>query len=429
VKSNETTVLGRLGSRLKEVLSRGSFGATASSDAHVVFETADLALEDVWKLYERDSTCKSSVDLLAAGTVGMGFYTTVNENYEGADEAKAAVDGFCEDVNLDSLLNDMARRLIACGNDFWLKLTPDRLTDVARLPLDAVEKVALEKIEGFEIPLRAKGYVLKGTFCENRGLGENARTLKPEAVIHWRLNSKHNGGLGVGLLQVLLHTLTVSGSKRESYVWMKAKIERIMPRIFEKYAGPDVLAVLENAKDETIRQFQNAIKSRPEEGAWLFYYGKGAKGEVFPVTIDPRARFEYYIDHIVNQFYLGVETPLPRLFSTPGFTEASARAALDLQDILIKPIQRYIKRQVERDIFDVVLAQAGFDPVKARVRLNWGSPEVPEVVMADVLKAAELRLIRQEEFRKNAVKFGWELWEQQPQEAETGASGSGREAS
>jgi hypothetical protein len=61
--------------------------------------------------------------------------------------------------------------------------------------------------------------------------------------------------------------------------------------------------------------------------------------------------FTYYIDHMVNQFYLGCETPLPRLFSTPGFTEASARAALELQDILIDPIQRMIKRRVEREIF------------------------------------------------------------------------------
>jgi hypothetical protein len=396
----------------------------------VVFETADIPLGDVWKLYERDSTCKSSVDLLAAAAVGIGFYTTVDEKYERAEEAKATVDKFCEDVNLDSLLNDMSRRLIACGNDFWLKLTPDHLTSVVRLPVDAIEKVLLEKLEGFEVPLQARGYVLKGSYCGNRGLGEASRTLKPEAVIHWRLNSEYNGGLGVGLLQVLLHTLTISGDKRESYAWMKAKIERIMPRIFEKYAGPDVLAVLENAKEETIRQFQSAIKSRPEEGAWLFYYGKGAKGEVFPVTIDPRARFEYYIDHIVNQFYLGVETPLPRLFSTPGFTEASANASLQLQDLIVKPVQRYIKRQVERDIFNVVLAQAGFEPAKAHVRLNWGSPEVPEVVMADILKAAELGLIRREEFRKNAVKFGWELWEQQPEEAETevNASGSGKEA-
>ena len=140
-----------------------------------------------------------------------------------------------------------------------------------------------------------------------------------------------------------------------------------------------------------------------------------------PVTIDPRAQgFVYYIDHIVNQFYLGCETPLPRLFSAPGFTEAS-RAALDLQDMLIKPVQRYVKRRVERDIFVPILVQAGFDPVKAKVRLNWGSPESPEINVADMLRAAELRLIRPEEFRKNAVKFGWELSE--PKEKNGGRGG------
>jgi hypothetical protein len=217
--------------------------------------------------------------------------------------------------------------------------------------------------------------------------------------------------LGTGLLQVLLHTLTIGKDMRPSYAWMKAKIEKIMPKIFEKYAGPDVLAILENAKDEVIQKFERTIKNRPEEGAWLFYGGKGAKGEVYPITIDPRARFEYYIDHIINQFYLGVETPLPRLFSTPGFTEASSKAALELQEMLIRPFQRDFKRTVESEIFDAVIAKNGFDFEKAKVRLNWGSQETPKLDVADMLRAAELGLIRPEEFRKNAVKFGWELSE------------------
>jgi len=190
---------------------------------------------------------------------------------------------------------------------------------------------------------------------------------------------------------------------------LKAKIERIMPKIFEKYAGPDVLAMLEGVDEATVKSFEQAIKNRDEEGAWLFY---NKKIDLKPVTIDPRAQgFVYYIDHIINQFYLGLETPLPRLFSTPGFTEASARAALDLQDMLIKPVQRYIKRQVERKLFLPIITQAGLDPTKAKVRLNYGSPETPEMNSADFIKAAEAGLIRQEEFRKNAVKFGWELWD------------------
>ncbi len=402
--------------KIREVLSYAPASGVASPKGRVFFDTSCIPLADVMKLYERDPTCKASVDLLAASTVGMGFYTTVDEKYEKASEAKAAVDVFCEDVNLDGLLNDMAKPLIGCGNDFWLKLTPEKLIDAVRMPIDAVQRIGLSSVPDLKIPYKVTGYQLKSTYSGSAG-----NELKPEAVIHWHLSSDVPSGFGVGLLQVLLHTLSNDSDKRPAYSWMKAKIERIMPRIFEKYAGPDVLAYLEKADATTIKQFEVAIKNRPEEGAWLFY---NKPCEVKPVTIDPRAQgFVYYIDHIVNQFYLGCETPLPRLFSTPGFTEASARAALDLQDMLIKPVQRYIKRQVEREIFAVIVAQSGYDADKAKVRLNFGSPETPELVPADLIRATELKFIRAEEFRKNAVKFGWELWDAQPQGSTNGADG------
>jgi hypothetical protein len=393
--------------KLREVLSRAPVFGSASPQAQVIFDTAEIELKDVWELYKRDPTCRSSVNLLAASAVGIGFYTTcaAEEDYADAEKAKEAVDRFNKNVGgagLDRMLNNMAKRVIACGNDFWLKVSS---TELVPLPIDAVEKIEIEfaQQEGVKVPFRVSGYKLRAKY--GRG------TLKPEAVIHWKLEDDEPFGFGIGLLQTLLHTLTIGGNRRPAYAWMKAKIEKIMPKIFEKYAGPDVLAILENAKDEVIQKFERTIKNRPEEGAWLFYGGKGAKGEVYPVTIDPRARFEYYIDHIINQFYLGVETPLPRLFSTPGFTEASSKAALELQEMLIRPFQRDFKRTVESEIFDAVIAKNGFDFEKAKVRLNWGSQETPKLDVADMLRAAELGLIRPEEFRKNAVKFGWELSE------------------
>jgi hypothetical protein len=395
--------------KIREVLSYAPASGVASPNGRVFFDTSCIPLAEVMKLYDRDPTCKSSVDLLAASTVGMGFYTTADTKYDKASEAKMAVDRFCEDINLDGLLNEMAKPLIGCGNDFWLKLTPQKLTDTIRMPEDAVQRIGLSSVPDLKLPYKVTGYQLRSTYS-----GDAGSELKPEAVIHWRLGGDIQSGYGTGLLQVLLHTLTIENDKRPAYAWMKAKIEKLMPKIFEKYAGPDVLASVPDAKEPTIKQFESAIKNRSEEGTWLFYSGK-TPAKLDPVTIDPRARFEYYIDHMVNQFYLGCETPLPRLFSTPGFTEASANAALDLQDMLVKPIQRYVKRQVEREIFAVVVAQSGFDAVKAKVRLNFGSPETPELNPADLIKAAELGLIRAEEFRKNAVKFGWELWDAQPQ--------------
>ena len=160
----------------------------SASPSNVVFyETSDIPLADIMQLYYRDPTCKSSVDLLAASTVGMGFYTTVDEKYDKAAEAKAAVDKFCEDVNLDTLLNDMAKPLIACGNDFWLKLSPSRLSDLLRLPIDAVWHVELDNVDGFRIPHHATSYRLRALYAPAMA-DQKGQVLDLDAVIHWQLN-------------------------------------------------------------------------------------------------------------------------------------------------------------------------------------------------------------------------------------------------
>ena len=102
---------------------------------------------------------------------------------------------------------------------------------------------------------------------------------------------------------------------------------------------------------------------------------------------------------------------MPRLFTTPGFTEASARAALEAAERKTMCLQRFIKRTVERELWYPVLREAGYRPLEAGVRLNWGQPEVPELRVEDMLKAWETGAIRSDELRKMLVKSGWELTE------------------
>lgn len=248
--------------QLSEALTQKKQSGYAFPQQATVYETPSIPLAEVMALYERDPTCKASVDLLAASAVGAGFYTTVNENYEKAKKAKQSIDQFNETVNLDALLCDMARALIACGNDFWLKLTPERLTDLRRVPVDAVERIEQsfigEKSSTLRIPYKVESYKLRQTY--------GGDTLTAEAVAHWKINCLNLSGYGTGVLQVLLHSLVLQSDKRPAFAWMKAKIERIMPKIFEKYAGPDVLALLERADEATIRSFERAIRNRGEEG-------------------------------------------------------------------------------------------------------------------------------------------------------------------
>jgi len=205
-----------------------------------------------------------------------------------------------------------------------------------------------------------------------------------------------------------------------SFLEMKARIEKVMPEIFEKYAGPDELWVFAGASDEKLAEYQRLIKSKPKAGA-RFAYNK-AEADIKTVAVDPRARYEAYVDHILNQVYLGGQTPIPKLLTTPGFTEASANAAIEVAERHVMALQRFIKRIVEREIFAPVIKQAGLDPKEAGCRLNWGMPETPEIELEDVVRLAEIsattrvQYVRPEEVRKVLVKMGFELTESEETE-------------
>jgi len=198
------------------------------------------------------------------------------------------------------------------------------------------------------------------------------------------------------------------------FLEMKARIERVMPEIFEKYAGPDELWLFPGVSPDKLAEFQRLVKAKPKAGA-RFVCDK-ADADVKTVAVDPRARYEAYVEHVLNQVYLGGQTPLPRLFSTPGFTEASARAALEIAERKVMALQRFIARIVEREVFKPMVIQNGLDPEKAKVRLRWGLPEKPEIRLADIARFVELGVVRVDEARRMLTKVGYELLEEKAEQ-------------
>lgn len=366
-------------------------------------ETRTVTFNDIITAYSRDPSCKAFVDFLADQAVGAGFYTTVNEEYARAKEAKQVIDSFSETVNLDELLQIATREIVASGNSFWLKTEPEHLENLKILPLT-----------GFDNPTAIKRNQYGAVTGYNYSYGDVKTSFKPEKIIHFRWNPTNFSAYGTGALQVLLTELSFNGETRISFLEMKARIEKIMPEIFEKYAGPDELWIFAGASDEKLAEYQKLIKTKPKAGA-RFVYNK-PEADIKTVTVDPKARYEAYIDHILNQVYLGGQTPLPKLFTTPGFTEASARAALEIAERKVMALQRFIKRTCEREIFNPLIQQADLNPAKANCRLNWGT-EKPEVKLEDLIRLAEISAtsetsyVRPEEVRKNLVKAGFELWE------------------
>ena len=358
-------------------------------------EAPSITFDDYLNAYLKDPSCKAFVDFLADQLVGMGFYTTVNNDYALAEEAKQVANRFCEKVNLDGLLQIGAREIVMCGNSFWEKVEPDSLEELRILPLTSIQRIKRD-VHG-----NVEGYVQSASY--------GGKTLDPERIVHFRWNPVNGEAFGTGVLRPLLEEMKLKGETRMSFLEMKARIERMLPEIFEKYAGPDELWIFRDVPDDRLTEYRNLIRNKPKAGA-RFVYNKEA--DVKTVQIDPRTQFQAYLEHVLGQVNMGGQSPVSSLMVSPNYlTKASSEAAMELVERKVLSGQRYIKRIIEREIFKPILEQAGHNPVEAGVRLNWGIPEKPDIVVTDLLRAAELGLIRADEFRKIMKDLGWKLTE------------------
>jgi len=351
-------------------------------------ESPPVSFQKLLEIYMRDPAARAAVDFLADQTVGVGFYTTAR-----ISKAKDVVDEFNESVNLDGLLFQTVREIIAFGNCFWEKIEPEKLETLEILPITSIEKIQRNEygvVEGYKQTLRYGG-----------------NTLPPNRIIHFRWNPINSEAFGTGILRTIAENMPLENNEnRPSLSAMKATMEKCMIDIFQKYAGPTEVWKFPGLPEEKASEYASMLKSMPKEGARFVV---NMPAEVQVVSVDPRSRFEAYVEHVWNQYILGLQTPLPKLFTTPGFTEASARAAVEVAERKITALQRFIKRVIEREVFATIVLQAGIDPKEADCRLNWGVPQKPRFQVADALKAYEVGVIRVDELRKMLVEAGWAL--------------------
>ena len=373
-------------------LVRGSEATIVPAWQSRVGEKPVVSFEAQVSVYLGDTMARSAVDFLAEQITGPGFYTTAEE-----PKAKVVVDDFCASVNLDELLLSTAREVVAYGNSFWERITPVRLENLKLLPITSIERVE-RTAEGV-----VQGY--RQTQAYEGGL------LRSGQVIHWRWNAVNAEALGSGLIRSLCEGLqTSTGEVRPAVADMKARMEKAMLDQFEKFSGPTELWTFKGLTKDDLQAYANVLKRIPSKGARLAY---NDEAEIKQAVVPMSRGWESHIEAITNGFLLGLETPIPRLFTTPGFTEASARAALEAAERKVMSLQRFIKRTIEREVFNPVVEQAGYNPSEAKVKLNWGIPSEPELVTSDVLKAFELGVLSRDEVRKILIGVGWKLMESQ----------------
>ena len=358
--------------------------------------TPEISFDQMWEIYLAQPAAKAAIDFRADQIVGAGFFTTMNEDYSekrGGKTAKEFIDEFCEKVGLDQLLQVAARNLVAFGNEFWWIRLEE--AEVASIPLFKVQKISFS--EGVPATLQLSWDV-------------KPRQIGMEEIVWMKTPPYDKNGFGTGIMQTLCRSLKLGDETvRPSFSEIIGRIQNSIMSQFEKFGGPNELWIFPGVNKTDLEAYYARIKNIPSSGSRFVTNVEDARVQLL---VPERARsFDYYIETLMNEFYLGLSTPLPKLFTAPGFTEASANVAVKVDEKRVMALQRLLKRTVERELFIPVLAKAGFNPAKAKVRLNWGVPEKPEYTISDVLKAYEDGAISRFEVRKILKNLGWPLEE------------------
>jgi hypothetical protein len=365
-------------------------------------EVAPLSLTIYLEAYLKDPSIAAAVDYLAEEAVGAGFFTT-----SPSQRARTLADDFNDEVGMDELLMQGAKECVFGGNSFWEKTRDDdsTLVGLKLLPIQSIRRIRREPFSG------------RPLWYEQRFGGQSA-VLDPKDIVHFRYNPQGGEAFGSPVIRSLLESYVVDERyTREPFLKIKARMETAMARIFKRYAAPKRMWVFPGVSDEKRDEYKQSIEQSPEDEDLAFNPGSKDAFDMKSLDIDPRARFEGFVNYIESQYIAGMQTPVVKLYTAPGFTEASATVAKRISELKIYFLRRFLKRVVERQIYRDLLVSHGLNAARNRITLHWGV-ERPELSMEDIVNFAKISAetgipyLTKDEVRDMLRKFGFELQEE-----------------
>jgi len=352
----------------------------------------------------KDPDTYTAVMCMTAFVVGPGFHVS------GKEEAVKIVNEFNQRVGMDQLLFKAISEMLWAGNSFWLRVRESgKIVGLRNIPLPSITAIHRDDSE-----IRA---------LEIQTITGASAKIDFKDVVHFYFIKHGNDVLGSPINRPLMEWRTIYDPDRNlsyqipSYYDIKWSMEWAMWKVLMKYP-PRHIYQFPRIGGEAQKEYAEKIKLMlPGEDIVT-----NQEVKVIDVRMDPRARFDAYVEYLDNKVTLGLMNSILRLFTKPGFTEASAKEANRLLGNLVTAIQRSVKRIVEREIYDPLLESLGIDPAEADVRFNWGIPEKPKITLEDVQRFystpphVEPALTRSE-VRKLLKNLGFPITEEAPESA------------
>ena len=358
------------------------------------------SIKDAIDAYIHDADIYNAVNFICNAALSDGFYTTGNEDYKNG-KALDLVNIFNETIKwgdgrsekrLAPLLRIITHELVYGGNTFIEMLKPNKLEMLNQVQLSSI----------YKIYRNTEGNVNK----IQQLIGGSFNDLDPNSIIHISWLQIDREPFGRGLIQPLIAPrLDIAGRTLPSPYKVKASLEFDIFRMIHRRGVPRSVFSFPEAGDELIQNYSRELKDPDVDTSFATNT---------PVTIaseqgGPAQGLTNLIHWLSDRYQLGLQTPINALITASGFTEASARVAKELGQLVVQDLQLRLKYAIEDELYDRILTQNGFDPKLANIEFHWGKSSDYEYNVNDVLNTFDRNLLSISEGRSMLRKIGMEL--------------------
>ena len=380
---------------LDRLTTKSALRSPTSAD---IFSTPEVSFSTQLYWVEHDADLRLGLGFLRDAVVGPGIYFTADD----ADVLKQ-VNHYSKSIELyQKLYHGIVPETMNYGNSVWWKKT-ENLADLVWMPISDLKRIWWSVKTG-----EADKYEFRGDMVAN---------LEASEILHFAWGKTNSEPFGKGLITPLVSPRTykvkVSGEweNREMPSIMDVKTQMLdeTRKIMRRYI-PRNLYTFPGATKSDIDSNKSTLKVlEPEEdfvvqNGTVQELGRGG-GRVTDI--------DTYHDVYGAEILKAMGTPVSRLFTEPGFTEASAKAALEAADLMYKAYQHLKADEVINVLIKPWYNAKSNMPLwdDANIEMHFGLPDSPEIDSAFLINAATAGLIRVDEFRRNIEKSGVEIWE------------------
>ena len=350
----------------------------SSSPSQLFGDEPDVSFSDL--IMYKDCTPQIKIAIDSYRNLICGTQINVNSDDE---ESKKIIEEWNRKTGFFDKWTGLVETMLTCGPAILEKLDENNTIDVLEVDMKTI------------VGKKRDIYGFTEYYIQRTADGKTKELRNLAKYIEFELTNSSRSIWAKSLFYSLAVSRTVGDRTTRPLVEQLWALEDAITAIPINHAYPKEYHIFEGADQTKLDKEAIKIKKWKPGDKWI-----GTKmPDVQLIETKGDSKYTDYINYFAKTIELG--TQFPHDIMTGDFTSrASSETTENLVMKRVKSFQRYLGHKLKAELYDPILRQMGKNPETANLEISFGTPDIIELTLEQVLSSYNSKAITVEEFRE-----------------------------